>query len=122
MKKIIFQPQAVTDFGDHLEIIAGAELSTADVRLLVQSTDLGGPYYPVFLLCAGHKQRLTPAILESVLSEPLAEYRQQEAQKATEQAAAIEQAYQAAEALRIKQDAEKLALEAAQVVPLQTIG
>ena len=114
MKKIIFQPAAVSFSSQGaIEILAGVELTAGEVSALVHTADLGGAWSPCFLIhSGGHRQKLTPQDLETVLSEPLAEHRAKLAQDAAQEAQRIEKAYQEAEAQRSAQEAAILEAQA----------
>ena len=113
MKKIIFSPSAVYSGSGGLEVLAGAELSPDEIHVLVKAAISPEFFSPVFLIHnSGHRQRLSAEQLETVLAEPLAEYRQRIALKAAEAAEAMEKAAEAAEAQRAAQEAAVLAAQA----------
>jgi len=110
MKKIIFSPSAVYSGSGGLEVLAGAELSPDEIHVLVKAAISPEFFSPVFLIHnSGHRQRLSAEQLETVLAEPLAEYRQRIALKAAE-AAELARAKAAEEAVAQEVGAE---LEAA---------
>lgn len=82
MEKIIFHPAAVHLSNGAIDILAGVELSAADVQTLIQTANIGDPYNPVFLIhSTGYKQRLSTQDIEAILAEPLAAQAQEEKAK-----------------------------------------
>ena len=113
MKKIIFQPAAVYINNGAIEILAGVELTAQEVRTLVETADIGGPWAPVVLVhSSGHRQRLSPPEIESVLAEPLAAHRAIIAQEQAEYAAAVQRAAKEAQAAQQAKEAAILEAQA----------
>lgn len=114
-KPIVFEPAAVYLNNGAIEVLAGVELTAQEVQTLVQTADLGGPFNPVFLVHnGGHRQRLSPQDLESVLESPLAAHRAIIAREQAEYAAAIERAAKEAQAAQEQKEAAILAAQKAE--------
>lgn len=112
MQEIIFKPKALYSGFGGLEVLAGAVLEPDEIHVLVKAAISPEFFSPVFLIHnSGHRQRLSAEQLETVLAEPLAEYRQKIALEAAQEAKRLEDQRQAAEALRIEQEAAVLAAQ-----------